>query len=71
MKLTGSKSLLNESTRRLMADWGRVRESWRDRKATEFEDAYLGDIHERVNTAMQAIEKLDRLIARIHKDCEE
>jgi len=71
VRLSGSKSLLNESTRRLMADWTRTKDAWRDRKATEFEKSYLADIHERVNMAMQAIEKLDRIIARIHKDCGE
>jgi len=69
MRLTGSKSILNDSTRRLMADWARTKEAWRDRKGAEFEKTYLGDIHERVNMAMKAIEKLDKLIVRIHRDC--
>ncbi len=38
-------------------------------KADEFEVAYLADIHERVNMAIQSFEKLVRLIARIQKDC--
>jgi hypothetical protein len=71
MRLTGSKSILNDSTRRLMGDWARTKEFWRDRKAAEFEKACLGDLHERVNGAIQAIEKLDKLIARIHSDCGE
>ena len=69
MRLSGSKAILNDSTRRLMADWARTKEAWRDRKADEFEAAYLADIHERVNMAIQSLEKLDRLIARIQKDC--
>jgi len=71
MRLTGSKSILNDSTRRLMAGWARTKESWRDAKAAEFEKIYLEDILERVNMAIQAIEKLDRLIVRIHQDCDD
>jgi hypothetical protein len=69
MRLGGSKAILNDSTRRLMADWARTKEAWRDGKAAEFEGACLADIHERVNMAMQSLEKLDRLIDRIHKEC--
>ena len=32
MRLTGSKAVLNDATRRLLADWTRTKEKWRDRK---------------------------------------
>jgi hypothetical protein len=70
MRLTGSKSALNDASRRLLADWLRTKEAWRDRKADEFERAYLSDLSDRVNAALQAIEDLDKLLVEIHNDCE-
>lgn len=70
MRLTGSKSALNDATRRLLADWTRTKDVWLDRKASDFERTYLGDLSERVNVALRAIEDLDRLLTEIHNDCD-
>lgn len=70
MKLTGSKSVLNDATRRLLADWARTKDTWLDRKAAEFEKTYLGDLPERVNASLRAIEELDKLLVQIHNDCD-
>ena len=70
MRLTGSKSALNDATRRLLADWVRTKDKWLDRKAAEFERTYLADLSERVNMALRAIEDLDKLLVAIHNDCD-
>jgi hypothetical protein len=70
MRLTGSKSALNDATRRLLATWTRTKGVWLDRKAAEFEAAYLADLSERVNAALRAIEDLDKLLVEIHNDCD-
>lgn len=70
MRLTGSRSALNEATRRLLADWVRTKDTWLDRKAVDFERTYLGDLSERVNAALRAIEDLDKLLEQIHTDCD-
>jgi len=70
VRLTGSKSALNDATRRLLAEWARTKDTWLDRKAAEFEQAFLGDLSERVNVALRAIDDLDKLLTEIHNDCD-
>ena len=70
MSLSGSRALLADSTRRLQAKWGETRHSWRDRKAQEFEDLYLSDLTESLNSALRVIEELDQLLEKIHADCD-
>lgn len=70
MSLSGSKGLLTLATRQLQARWGETRFSWRDRKAQEFEDLYLSELVATVNTAFRAIDELDRLLEKLHADCD-
>jgi hypothetical protein len=70
MSLSGSRALLTDSTRELMARWDLAKGSWRDRKAAEFEERWLADLTESVNHTLRVIEELDQLLARIHADCE-
>lgn len=70
MSLSGSKGLLTDATRQLQARWAETCNSWRDRKAKEFEDLYLSDLATSVNAALRVIEELDLLLNKIHADCE-
>jgi hypothetical protein len=47
-----------------------VREHWRDAKAAEFSQTYLSGLAEDTSRALRVIDELERLIARIHDDCE-
>ncbi len=67
---SAAKGTINDATRELMAEWDRVRESWRDAKAAEFSKTYLSGLGEEVSRALRVIDELERLIARIHADCE-
>ena len=68
--MSASKGLLTLATRQLQARWGETRFSWRDRKAQEFEDLYLSELVATVNTAFRAIDELDRLLEKLHADCD-
>lgn len=70
MSTSGSKGLLTGSTRQFLAAWDEVRESWQDRKADEFEKTYLSELSNDVTAAIRAIEELDRLLSKIHADCD-
>ena len=70
MSMSGSKGLLTLATRQLQARWGETRYSWRDRKAEEFEDMYLSELMNGVNSALRVIEELDHLLEKIHADCD-
>ena len=68
--MSGSKGLLTLATRNLHARWGETRYSWRDRKAAEFEEMYLSELMNGVNSALRVIEELDHLLEKIHADCD-
>ncbi len=70
MSLSGSKGLLTLATRQLQARWGETRLSWRDRKAREFEELYLSELTTGVNSALRVIEELDKLLEKVHADCD-
>ena len=70
MSAGAAKGTLNDATRELMAQWERVRESWRDGKSDEFARDYLGGLGEETSRALRVIDELERLFSRIHADCE-
>ena len=68
--MSGSKGLLTLATRQLLARWGETRFSWRDRKAQEFDDLYLAELVNSVNSALRVIDELDHLLEKVHADCD-
>jgi hypothetical protein len=54
----------------VQARWSETRNSWRDSKAADFEELYLADLAQCVNTALSVLEELEHLLERIHADCE-
>ncbi len=70
MNLSGSKALLTDSTREFLAKWGETKVSWHDRKTREFEDNWISGLAETLNHAVRVIDELDKLLAKVHADCE-
>ncbi len=70
MSLAGNGSRLTAITRELAADWGQTRMVWRDAKAAEFELHYLAELFGSVDKAVAVIEQLDKVLAKVRKDCE-
>ena len=68
--MSGSKGLLTLATRNLQARWGETRFSWRDRKAQEFDEMYLAELMNSVNSALRVIDELDQLLEKVHADCD-
>ncbi len=68
--MSGSKGLLTLATRQLQARWGETKFSWRDRKAQEFDDLYLSELMNSVNSALRVIDELDQLLEQVHADCD-
>lgn len=65
-----AKSAIHEATRELMVHWHEVRERWRDAKAADFSKEHLSGLGEDAARALRVIDELERLIAKIHADCE-
>ena len=70
MNLSGSKSRLMVTTRELMHRWELTKNCWRDAKAAEFEQTYLYPLQDTVDSAIVAIDKLDKELSKVRKDCE-
>jgi hypothetical protein len=70
MSVAASKNRLAGLTRELMVRWRETTDHWRDAKAQEFEEKYLEDLTTSVDRAATVIEQLDKLLAKVRKDCE-
>ena len=67
--MSGAGSRLSALTRELLNQWRMTKATWRDRKAEEFEHKYLEELNASVDLAVQTIEQLERLAAKIKSDC--
>ncbi len=63
-------SRLAALTKELSLAWQQTRESWKDQKAQEFEQKYLRDLWGSVEKTLVVMEQLEKVIAKIRKDCE-
>jgi hypothetical protein len=58
------------ATRQLQERWAETRNSWRDQKAADFDDLYLSELTHSVSAALRVLEDLDKLLEKIHADCD-
>jgi len=68
--MSGAGQRIGALTKDLVNRWQQTRESWRDDKALEFERQYIEELTSGVDKAMQVIDQLDKLMAKIRSDCE-
>ncbi len=70
MSLNANRTRLAALTKALSNDWKQTKESWRDAKAQEFEQRYLQELFDGVDTAVAVMDQLDKLLNKIKTDCE-
>ncbi|EEF60261.1 hypothetical protein [Pedosphaera parvula] len=70
MSLSGNGVRLATLTTQLRVKWDDTKESWRDAKSIEFEKKYLDELQQSVERAVMIIEKLDKLVTKVRRDCE-
>ena len=70
MSAAASRGLLTMATRQLLSRWEETRQSWRDKKAADFEALYLSEVRDTVSSALRTLEELDQLLEKVHADCE-
>ena len=68
--MSGNGAKLMALTRVLVQEWNQTKECWRDAKCEEFERKYIQELTAGVDRAVAVIEQLDKLIAKIRRDCE-
>ena len=70
MSIVANRTRLESSSKELLHRWQQTREYWKDAKAIEFERKYIQELVSGVNTAVGAIEELEKILAKIRSDCE-
>jgi hypothetical protein len=70
MNLQSDKSILLKVSKDLAVHWEQTKDSWQDAKSQEFERNYLEPLQSNITMAISVIEKLDKLLTKVRKDCE-
>jgi hypothetical protein len=70
MSVRNSGTRLAMLTKELLLKWRETRESWKDAKSAEFERRYMDELQGSVDNAVTVIDKLDKILSKIRKDCE-
>jgi len=68
--MSGNGAKLLALSKALSNQWQQTKHYWRDAKADEFERKYIQELMTSVEHASTVIEQLDKLVAKIRKDCE-
>ena len=70
MSLGPTGARLAAVTRELRTQWEATKDSWTDDKCREFEKKYIEELMSGVDRAVGVIDKVDKLLTKIRKDCE-
>ncbi|ADV62098.1 hypothetical protein Isop_1513 [Isosphaera pallida ATCC 43644] len=68
--LISASTRLDNAIKTLDRCWDTLRDSWRDRKANEFETEFLAPLKRQVQGTVQAMAELGELLERMYRDCE-
>ena len=68
--LNSASSRLDNAIKTLDRRWDTLRDTWRDRKADEFEAAMLVPLKRQVQGTVLAMAELGELLERMYRDCE-
>ena len=68
--MNANATRLTGLTKDLWTDWQQTKAYWRDAKSQEFERKYMEELRASVDRTISVIEQLDKLLAKIRKDCE-
>ena len=70
MSVHACRAKLLTVTKQLSISWQRTKSSWKDEKSRDFENNYMTELFAAVNTADASMEKLDKLLRKVRKECE-
>jgi len=69
MSAIESRAKLVQATKKLMAEWALVRETWRDENCRQFEKKYMAPLEADVRAAVLAIERIGAMLHNAQHDC--
>ena len=67
MSTSDSRAKLVQAAKKLMWDWQRVRETWRDENCLQFDKKYIAPLEVDIRSAVQAMERVAGLIDSIEQ----
>jgi hypothetical protein len=69
MSASDSRAKLVQATKKLLADWARAREVWRDDNCVGFDKKYITPLEASIRAATQAMERIAGMIDKAQYDC--
>jgi len=69
MSASDSRAKLVQATKKLLWDWQRVRESWRDENCQQFDKKYIVPLEADIRAAVLAMERMSAMIEKARHDC--
>ncbi len=70
MSLTADRTRLRAITKELALQWEETKNHWKDARSEEFEREFITELLARVDKAVGAIEKLEKIAAKARNECE-
>jgi hypothetical protein len=70
MSMVSTKTRLATLTKILANDWRNTKDHWQDKQAIQFEKKYISGLLQNVTSSIEIIDKLDKMITKVKKDCE-
>ncbi len=69
MSASDSRAKLVQASKKLLSDWRRVREAWRDENCLEFDKKYVAPLEADIRAAVLAMERMATMIEKAQHDC--
>ncbi len=70
MSLTADRTRLRAITKELTLRWEETKNHWKDARSEEFEQQFITELLARVDKAVGAIERLEKIAAKARSECE-
>jgi hypothetical protein len=69
MSTADSRAKLVQASKKLLSDWQRVREAWRDENSAQFDQKVILPLETNIRAAVLAMERMAALIDKAQHDC--
>jgi hypothetical protein len=71
MSTADSRAKLVQAAKKLLSDWQRAKEAWRDQNCVQFEKRYVAPLESDIRAAVVAMERMAAMIEKAQHDCQD
>jgi hypothetical protein len=64
-----SRAKLVQAAKKLMTDWQRAQEAWRDDNCQQFDKKYMAPLEADIRAAALALERMETMLDSAQRDC--